>query len=49
MGGQYVPLGYRVAEEKKIIMTFSFTMKILGFPEKHSAQPDIIFSIHFSP
>lgn len=43
MGGQYVPLGYRGAEEKKIIMTFSFILEILGFPEKYSAQPYIIF------
>jgi len=49
MGGQYVPLGYRVAEENKFIMTFSFTMKISGFPEKYSVQLYIVFSIPFFP
>jgi len=33
MGGQYVPLGYRVAEKYKIIMTLLLTIviQILGY------------------
>lgn len=41
MGGQYVPLGYRVAEKKENYDIF-ITIKILHFHEKYSVQPHII-------